>query len=666
MKKLLLIIALFFAVVSAKALTYSVTVPAGTNACYIYNFTNGAIFQAMTKVDATHYSINLPAATISDTYKYSSGANWVYEETNADGTFPAERTYTAADVVVKWLNVYDPNVVLSNITYSVTVPSGTKTCYLAGDMNGWTFQLMNKVDATHFSVTFPSLNSYRYKYCSGPDWTYQELNGSGATISNRNYSASDVVLQWQGVYQPVPTITSFTPTTAAGGSSVTITGTNLTGTTAVSIGGTAVSSFTIVNDNNITAVVGTGSTGTISVTNPSGTATSSGTFTFIPAPTITSFTPTSAKSGATVIITGTNFTGASAVTFGNTAASSYTVNSATQITAIVGAGTTGTIKVTAAGGTVTSGTSFTFIPAPIITSFSPTSGGNGTTITINGINLKQALPVTIGGTAVSSITSNSDTQITVVVGTGTTGTISLTTAGGTANSGNTFTFVPAPTITSFTPTNGSNGNTVVITGTNLLTTTGVSIGGTAASSFTVNSDTQVTATIGSGATGTISLTTLGGTATSTGTFTYNIVSTAGGLASAITAAGYNLSTMTNLTFTGTIDARDFKTMRDDMPLLAVLDMSGATISAYTGTLGTGGTGSIVYPANEIPQNAFFNSSYVGKVSLISVAMPTSVTSIGIAAFTGCSGLTGSLTIPTSVTNIGSNAFSCFGHKKCKK
>ena len=47
-----------------------------------------------------------------------------------------------------------------------------------------------------------------------------------------------------------------------------------------------------------------------------------------------------------------------------------------------------------------------------------------------------------------------------------------------------------------------------------------------------------------------------------------------------------LSSITNLTITGTIDARDFKTMRDDMPVLAELDLSGVTVSAYSGTEGT--------------------------------------------------------------------------------
>ncbi len=86
-------------------------------------------------------------------------------------------------------------------------------------------------------------------------------------------------------------------------------------------------------------------------------------------PKITSFTPTSAcaSSNQTVTITGKYFTGSSAVLIGGTAASSFIVNSDTQITATIGAGTTGAISVTTAAGTVTSATSITVKPKPIAT-----------------------------------------------------------------------------------------------------------------------------------------------------------------------------------------------------------------------------------------------------------------------------------------------------------
>ena len=136
--------------------------------------------------------------------------------------------------------------------------------------------------------------------------------------------------------------------------------------------------------------------------------------------------------------------------------------------------------------------------------------------------------------------------------------------------------------------------------------------------------------------------------------------TAGGLSSALTIT--EKTTVTNLTISGTIDARDFKTMRDNMPVLAVLDISNVTISEYTGTEGTS-TANTSYVINFIPNNAFYNSdTYVYKESLTSIALPSSVTGIGLNAFKHCIGLT-SFVIPSSVTIIGDAAFTfCSGLK----
>jgi subtilisin-like proprotein convertase family protein len=153
-------------------------------------------------------------------------------------------------------------------------------------------------------------------------------------------------------------------------------------------------------------------------------------------PTITSFNPTSGGPGASVVVTGTNFTGATSVTFGGVGATTFTVNSATQITATVPAGAvTGPIAVTTPNGTATSSTSFTVIPAPTITSFSPTSGKVGTSVVIAGTTFTGATAVKFDGTAASAFTVNSGTQITATVPAGaSTGPISVTTPSGTGTS----------------------------------------------------------------------------------------------------------------------------------------------------------------------------------------------------------------------------------------
>jgi hypothetical protein len=222
-----------------------------------------------------------------------------------------------------------------------------------------------------------------------------------------------------------------------------------------------------------------------------------------------------------VTINGSSFTGATDVKFNLTPASSFTIVSSTQITATVAAGTTtGYIKVTTAAGTGTSATKFTVPGTPEITSFTPASGPVGTTVTINGNNLTGATSVKFNNTAAASFTVDNTNKITAIVAAGTTtGPISVTTPNGTNQSTTNFT-VATPEITSFDPTVGTWGTSVVITGTLFTGATAVSFGGTNASSFTVNSDTQITAVVANGSvTGTIRITLPTGTITSADAFT---------------------------------------------------------------------------------------------------------------------------------------------------
>jgi hypothetical protein len=135
---------------------------------------------------------------------------------------------------------------------------------------------------------------------------------------------------------------------------------------------------------------------------------------------------------------------------------------------------------------------------------------------------------------------------------------------------------------------------------------------------------------------------------------------------------------TKFTLTGNIDARDFKLLRDSTSLVN-LDLSSATITAYTGTGGTNTSGamtavSAIYPANTVPQFAFsypatlstVTTAYPiltinGKTSLKSVILPAAVSSVGNYAFATCIGLVGSFNIPAPIATIGNGAFlDCAG------
>ena len=89
------------------------------------------------------------------------------------------------------------------VTYNVTVPKGTKACYIAGAMTSWGFTAMTKVDDTHYTITIANATtSQKYKYCSGPGWGYVEKDASGNEIGDRTYKANDVVANWASVYDP--------------------------------------------------------------------------------------------------------------------------------------------------------------------------------------------------------------------------------------------------------------------------------------------------------------------------------------------------------------------------------------------------------------------------------------------------------------------------------
>jgi hypothetical protein len=171
-------------------------------------------------------------------------------------------------------------------------------------------------------------------------------------------------------YAAVPSISAITPASGppSGGTTVTITGTNLSGASAVDFGTQAVP-FTVVSPTEITAVSPAGAVGavTVKVTTPGGSTSAATPFSYVAAPTISAISPASGPivGGETVTISGTNLTGATTVDFGSQQAT-FSVVSAGEITATCPPGTVGAVNVTVTtpGGTVTAPTQFTYVPNP--------------------------------------------------------------------------------------------------------------------------------------------------------------------------------------------------------------------------------------------------------------------------------------------------------------
>jgi hypothetical protein len=176
-------------------------------------------------------------------------------------------------------------------------------------------------------------------------------------------------------------------------------------------------------------------------------------------PNLTSFTPTSGPVGTAVTITGSKFTGATAVRF-NGSEASFSVNSDAQIIATVpSVASTGKIEVTNNIGTGASASDFVVIQPPSITSFTPASGPVGTQVTITGNNFAGTTNVAFNGTSSTSFAATSNTQILASVPAGaSTGTIRVTNAAGSATSASNFTVTTAPTQYTLVATTAGSGS----------------------------------------------------------------------------------------------------------------------------------------------------------------------------------------------------------------
>src|SRR6516162_2503748 len=272
-----------------------------------------------------------------------------------------------------------------------------------------------------------------------------------------------------------------------------------------------------------------------------------------------------------------------------------------------------------------------FVPPPQVISIAPTSGSGsgGTTVTINGFNFTGATAVYFGSSLATSFTVVSSTQITAISPAMLSGgvvDITVTTPYGTSviNSGDQYTYIAVPVVTSISPTSGSTvgGTVVTVTGTNFTGATAVKFGTLAATSFTVNSPTQITAT--SPAAGSsvvdVTVTTAGGTSATSGAdqFSYIVATTW----NSADLSGVTLSNG-NLTMTGNAAANDgvrsttFRTsgkyyaeFTGNAVFASGSDGVGVALgSASLTTLASNATGAALIYASV--GNIWFNGSYTG-------------------------------------------------------
>jgi|GEM_PF-1250623 len=395
-----------------------------------------------------------------------------------------------------------------------------------GDKVTITGQNLSAIDKINFGTvtTTPASKTATQVVTAVPEG----VNPGDLKVSVSAAGKSSETLDFE-VLPSVPEITSLTPDKGSIGMEVSVKGKYLANALNIAFGSSQVTSFTLNTDGelkvNVPSELGVGAFD-VTVTTAGGTSLPE-TFTVVPKPAISSFTPEVGPPGRVVQISGSNFEEVTKVFFGAGEAT-FVYKNATLIEATVPtSATTGKIKVIAPGGEALSVKDFTVKDAPTITDFNPKSGVAGATVTIDGSGFETGAVVKFGNGTATDVTVVNGAKITAKVpATATTGKITVTTPAGTGESPSNFEVIGAPEVlNNFSPQKGPVGTSVVINGKNFVSVTAVKFNNTAvaAANYTVDSDIKITAKVPSGAlTGKISVTTPAGTGQTTTNFTVEV------------------------------------------------------------------------------------------------------------------------------------------------
>jgi len=305
------------------------------------------------------------------------------------------------------------------------------------------------------------------------------------------------------------TVSGFTPSSGTIGTAVTISGGGFgasQGTSTVTFGGAQATPLSW-SENVIVVPVPAGAVSGQLVVTVGGTTVAQYPFTVIAGPGISALSPTAAPIGTPVTITGAGFgssQGTSTVNFNGVSTTPSSWSNASVVVPVPAGLTTGNASaVVTVNGLSSAAYGFTVLPG--VTSVSPTLGGYGASVTINGTNFGAThgtSTISFNGLQASSITSWSDTQIVATVPDGaTSGPVTVTMNSLQSNSNVAF-IVIHPVISGVTPPSGTVGGTVTVTGSGFGIAQGssqIQFNGTVATPSSW-SDTSITVTVPTGAT----------------------------------------------------------------------------------------------------------------------------------------------------------------------
>ncbi len=445
----------------------------------------GTSCTAISRINSTTITCVTPAKT---------AAAYNVVVTNSDGqtgTLSSGYTYRAAPTVTS----ATPNHGIAPGGVSVTV-AGT------GFVSGATIKFGT------FSATSVVFGSSTSLICNTP-----ALSAGSYAVTVTNPDTQSGTHSNAYTSDPAPVVSSISPSfgPTAGATAFTITGTGFVTGATITVGSSAATSVAFVNSTSLTGVTPAHAAGTadVIVTNPdTQTGILAAGFTYVGPPTITAVSPSSGTIlGLTPItVTGTGFSSSiSGLTIGGTTCTSIVRVNATTITALTPAKSAATYNVVVTNsdtqtGTLVSGYTYS-ASAPTVTSINVLAGplGGGTAVTLTGTGFTSTInDVTFDGISATSIVRVSSTSITCVTPAHGVGQVNIVVTNNDASTGtltNGFTYQPAPSSISVSPSSGATtgGLAVTVNGLNFTATiNSVTFGGSAATSVVRVSTTQIT------------------------------------------------------------------------------------------------------------------------------------------------------------------------------
>ncbi|MUH52218.1 MAG: hypothetical protein F2789_13520, partial [Actinobacteria bacterium] len=624
---------------------------------------DSAVYPACTTPFALNSSAPISAlinnASVGNVFKGWYGPCRVYSYWNCSVSMSAAQTLTAmfATPTSKVLSVS-------------TTGTGTVTSNIGGVNCGATCQVAYEPASTVVLTATPGNGQSFMGWsgdCSGISTCTVPMGGNhlvGAAFGTATSKLLSVAFSGTGtgtitsstggiqcVANPAPVITSFTPTSGAAGTAVTITGTGIAAATSVGFNG-IVAAYSVASVNSITAVVPTGATtGSISVATAGGEALSAGSFTISG---ITSGTTRQPISRLTPRCQGT-FEPATQVTLTATP----NLADGSGFAGWSGGTCSGTASTCTVAMAVATTVSATFAAAPTVASFTPASAAAGAAVTITGTNFANATAVSFNGVA-AAFTVVSDTTISAVVPVGaTSGKILVTNPGASRQTPTSFTVtasVAAPTVTALSPVSGpvAGGTVVTITGSGFVSgATTVKFGANAGTSVTFVSATSITAVAPAGVAGAVTVTattTTGGTSTNATQFTYVAAPTVTSLSpTSGPASGGTVVTITGTNLTG---ATGVKFGANAATNVVVVSATSVTATAPAGVAGAV-TVTVTTPGGTSTNVVSFTYLVAPTVTALS---PTSGTAAGgtVVTITGTGFVSGATTVKfgaNAATNV---------------